>query len=152
MPSRATAPTTRNSLCQFWNDWDQNWEVVTKPSTDTGWSPWTSCWVLNSAVPPMEEHWPTEEPYEGWSEVRVQGLSFAFNLAGGVWVDVERPPRDAPEYDQVLGGAWWPLVEVCASRIDCARGWRSWRASAPRCTAVRLAGRMRGLSCVMRCW
>src|SRR5215217_4489923 len=81
-----------------------------------------------------------------------QALSFAFNLAGGVWVDVERPPRDAPEYDQVLGGAWWPLVEVCASRIDCARGWRSWRASAPRCTAVRLAGRMRGLSCVMRCW
>jgi len=79
MPSRATAPTTRNSLCQFWNDWDQNWEVVTKPSTDTGWSPWASCWVLNSAVPPMEEHWPTEEPCEGWSEVRVQDLDL---LAG----------------------------------------------------------------------
>jgi hypothetical protein len=35
--------------------------------------------VLNSAVPPMEEHWPTEEPYEGWSEVRVQDLDL---LAG----------------------------------------------------------------------
>ena len=37
--------------------------------------------VLNSAVPPMEEHWPTEEPYEGWSEVRVQDLAWIHRSA-----------------------------------------------------------------------
>jgi hypothetical protein len=35
MPSNATAPTTKNSLCQFWNDWNQNCEGVMNLSTDT---------------------------------------------------------------------------------------------------------------------
>jgi hypothetical protein len=35
MPSNATAPTTKNSLCLFWNDWNQNCEGVMNLSTDT---------------------------------------------------------------------------------------------------------------------
>jgi hypothetical protein len=39
-----------------------------------------------------------------------------------VWLDVGRPPRDAPEYDQVLGGAWWPRTAVVATFAAVAPG------------------------------
>jgi hypothetical protein len=44
----------------------------------------------------------------------------------GVWLDVGRPPRDAAEYDQVLGGAWWPRMGVCSARMDGARVQSGW--------------------------
>ncbi len=36
MPSTATTKTARNSLCQFWNDWNQNWALVTNPISEIG--------------------------------------------------------------------------------------------------------------------
>jgi hypothetical protein len=36
-----TIPTSdRNSLCQFWNDSNQNREVITKAATDSDSPPW----------------------------------------------------------------------------------------------------------------
>jgi hypothetical protein len=44
--------TARNSLCQFWKDSNQNWDVPTYSSTLTeGW-PWASCSSLYAAAPP----------------------------------------------------------------------------------------------------
>ena len=37
------APTARNSLCQFWNDWDQNSDVWTNSHADSPGAPCSSC-------------------------------------------------------------------------------------------------------------
>src|SRR5690348_2964752 len=46
-----SATIDMNSLCQFWNDSNQNCDVARYPIADTGSPPWTSWSALYSAEP-----------------------------------------------------------------------------------------------------